>query len=245
VTDRGQNRMRQIHPAVEDIDPAVAYAYPQVGTWLRANMISTLDGAAWLDGRSGGLGGPADQVVFSTLRALADVIIVGAGTARTEGYGPVRPAPGWSRLRTGRTPLPRLAIVSNALRLDLSAPVFTQPTQPTIVITSAGAPPERRRAAAEVCELIVTGDQSVDLPAALAELARRGCTRALCEGGPKLLAQITAAGLLDELCLTLSPLLTAGDPARILNGPALPKTEHLHLGHILTEDDFLFLRYSR
>jgi riboflavin biosynthesis pyrimidine reductase len=113
------------------------------------------------------------------------------------------------------------------------------------VITAAGAPPERRRAAAEVCELIVTGDQSVDLPAALAELARRGCTRALCEGGPKLLAQITAAGLLDELCLTLSPLLTAGDPARILNGPALPKTEHLHLGHILTEDDFLFLRYSR
>jgi riboflavin biosynthesis pyrimidine reductase len=237
--------MRQIYPASEDIDLAHAYAYPEAGTWLRANMIASLDGAAWLDEGSSGLGGPGDRTLFSTLRGLADVVIVGAGTVRAEGYGPVRSAPHWDGLRTGRSPVPRLAIVSNSLGLDLNAPVFTESAEPTIVITSASALADRRHATAKSCHLIVAGDESVDLPAALAELTRQGYPRGLCEGGPKLLAQITAAGLLDELCLTLSPLVTAGDAARILNGPALPQAEHLRLGHILTEDDFLFLRYSR
>ncbi|MGI8332517.1 pyrimidine reductase family protein [Actinomadura scrupuli] len=237
--------MEGLRCGIEDVDLAVAYAYPKDGPWLRANMITSLDGAAWLDERSGGLGGPADQLVFSTLRGLADAIIVGAGTVRTEDYGPVRSAPGWHRLRTGRSPEPRLVIVSGRLVLDLNAPVFTESAEPPIVITSAAAPPELRRAAAEHCELIVAGDERVDLPAALSELTRRGYPRTLCEGGPRLLAQITATGLLDELCMTLSPLLTAGDAARILDGPDLPKVERLRLGHVLTGEDFLFLRYSR
>jgi riboflavin biosynthesis pyrimidine reductase len=237
--------MHGLRCAIEDVDLAVAYAYPADGPWLRANMITSLDGAAWLDERSGGLGGPADQLVFSTLRGLADAIIVGAGTVRTEDYGPVRSAPGWNGLRAGRSPEPRLVIVSGRLALDLDAPVFAGSAEPPIVITSAGAPPERRRAAAEQCHLIVAGDERVDLPAALSELSRQGYPRTLCEGGPRLLAQITAAGLLDELCVTLSPLLTAGAAARILNGPDLPRTERLRLGHVLTHEDFLFLRYSR
>lgn len=243
--ERGLSPMQRLRYAVEEVDLAVAYAYPETGPWLRANMITSLDGAAWIDDRTGGLGGPADQLVFSTLRGLADAIIVGAGTVRAEGYGPVRSAPGWDTLRAGRPAEPSLAIVSGRLALDLDAPVFTESAEPPIVITSTTASPERRRAAAKRCRLIVAGDERVDLPAALAELTRLGYPRTVCEGGPMLLAQIAAAGLLDELCLTLSPLLTAGPAARMLNGPDLGGTERLRLRHVLTDDDFLFLRYSR
>lgn len=219
---------------------AEAYAYPPAASWLRANMVVSVDGAATDGGGSEGLCGPADRRLLSVLRALADVVIVGAGTVRAEAYGPVRPREWWADLRDGGPP--PLAIVSRGLMLDLDAPLFTEALARTIVITCASAPAERVRACAERSDVIVAGGESVDAGAALDALTARGLVRQLTEGGPRLLAQFVAAGRLDELCLSMSPQLTAGDAARVLDGPSVGSVP-LRLGHVLQDEDFLFLRY--
>ncbi len=235
--------MRTLEPT-GDADLAEAYAYPSTGPWLRANMVASADGAATRSGLTEGLGGPADRRLLSILRALADVVIVGAATVRAEGYGPVRPREWWGDLRAGRTPAPPLAILSRSLDFDFGAPVFTEALVPTIVVTCPSAPAERVRACEKHAEVITTGGEWADAGAALDALAERGLVRQLTEGGPRLLAEIAAAGRLDELCLTMSPQLTAGDAARVLNGPAMPPVP-LRLGHVLEDDDFVFLRYVR
>ena len=107
-------------PAVTAL--AALYAYPDIAPgaapWLRASMVASVDGAASLGGRSGGLSGDADRLVFSVLRSLADVILVGAGTARAEGYRPVRDGEVWASLRAGRAPVPPIAVVTGKLDLD-------------------------------------------------------------------------------------------------------------------------------
>ncbi|WP_067457910.1 pyrimidine reductase family protein [Actinomadura macra] len=236
--------MRNLAPTDLPVDLAERYAYPAQGSYLRANMIASLDGAAQRDGRSGGLGNASDRSLFLLLRALADVVIVGAGTVRAEGYGPVRPGEGWDGLRGGRPPAPPLAIVSRTLDLDFDAPVFTEAAARTIVLTPAVADPARLRMARERAEVIVAGDVSLDFSAAVGELEARGFARMLCEGGPAILAGLVEAGLLDELCLTLSPQILGGRPTRILNGPPLPVPPDMALVHALQDDDFLFLRYA-
>ncbi|TDD29520.1 pyrimidine reductase family protein [Actinomadura sp. KC06] len=238
--------MRALIPDTGDVDLAERYAYPPGGgAWLRANMVASLDGAAQRDERSGGLGNPADQHLFLLLRGLADVVIVGANTVRAEGYGPVEPSEGWDGVRDGRPPVPPLAIVSRTLDLDFDAPIFTAAKTRTIVLATATADPARLEAARERADVIIAGTDSLDFAAAVEALAARGHRRLLCEGGPGVLAQVVAAGLLDELCLTLSPLLLAGHPTRILNGPPVPVPPELSLAHALQDDDFLFLRYVR
>jgi riboflavin biosynthesis pyrimidine reductase len=225
-------------------DLAEAYAYPGDGPWLRANMVASADGAATRSGLTEGLGGPADRRLLSLLRALSDVVIVGGATVRAEGYGPVRPRDWWGDLRKDRTPAPPLAIISRSLDFDFDAPVFTEALTPTIVITCPSAPVDRLRACEKRAEVITAGGDRVEVGAALDALAERGLVRQLTEGGPHLLAEIAAAGRLDELCLTMSPQLTAGNAARVLNGPAIEPMP-LRLGHVLEEDDFVFLRYVR
>lgn len=228
-----------------------AYAYPaEPGrSWLRANMISSLDGAAWRDDRTEALGSPADQRLFAVLRGMADVVIVGAETVRVEGYGPIRPRPGWEVLRGDRSPAPPLAIVSRRLDLDLDAPVFTEAVEATgsstILLTTETAPADLRRAAGRRAEVIVAGRDGIDFRAAIGALAERGHRRLLCEGGPAILARAATDEVLDELCLTLSPLLVAGDPSRILDGPPLAKPERLRLASLYEDEDFLFLRYMK
>ncbi|MFC4051921.1 pyrimidine reductase family protein [Actinomadura syzygii] len=239
--------MRALTPEDGEVDLAERYAYPPDGTWLRANMVASLDGAAQRDERSAGLGGPADRRLFLLLRGLADVVVVGAETVRTEGYGPVRPNDDWGVARDGRTPVPPLAIVSRSLDLDFDAPVFTEARSDarTIVLTAASADPVRLKAARERADVIVAGELVLDFQGAVRALAERGHRRLLCEGGPSILAQLVAVGLLDELCLTLSPQLLGGTPTRILNGPPVPVPEELTLADTLRDDDFLFLRYTR
>ena len=242
--------MRRLSPGPNPVDPAEAYAYPPEGLWVRANMIASADGAATLEGRSGGLGGAADRHLFMLLRGLADAIVVGAGTVRAEGYGPPRPDPAWKPLRAGRSSTPALVIVSRTLDLDFASPAFTEAAAdaPTVVLTTERADPDRVEAARRAAEVIVAGEDRVDFPAAFARLADAGRPRVLCEGGPRVLAQVAAAGTLDELCLTLSPVLGAGPAPRVLDGPALPRPEELRLAHVLQapeEEGFLFLRYVR
>ncbi|MDP9407702.1 MAG: dihydrofolate reductase family protein, partial [Actinomycetota bacterium] len=137
---------------------------------VRAGFVSSADGAAELAGHSEGLSGPADKRVFHLLRGLADVVLVGAGTARREGYGPVRLAAAVQdrRRAEGQAPLPPLAVVTARLELDLESALFRQAAARTVVVTTEAADPGRRRAAARIADVVVAGDGRVAVEPALA-----------------------------------------------------------------------------
>ncbi|MFF0727641.1 dihydrofolate reductase family protein [Streptomyces sp. NPDC004134] len=230
---------------------ADAYAYPPGdGVWLRANMVSSVDGAASFDGRSQPLSSPADMRLFGVLRALADVVVVGAETVRLEGYRParVREAFAARRAAAGQSPAPPVAILTASFDLDFSLPLFTAPAVPTLLLTGARAPAERVAAArAAGAEVVVAGEgRGADPAAAVAALAERGHRRLLTEGGPSALGRFARAGVLDELCLTLAPRVALGDGPRIMHGTA-PEAEPLGLGleSVMEEAGFLFTRYRR
>jgi riboflavin biosynthesis pyrimidine reductase len=224
--------VRQLLPFPRDpVDLAALYDdLPPAGTrpTVRLNMIASIDGATAVAGVSGGLGGPADQALFTVLRSQADVVLVAAGTVRAEHYGP------------SRVPV---AVISRSCRLDWDSPFFTAAVTPPIVVTVGQAPVSERKKAEDVADVIVAGERDVDLSAALGALAERGFARVLAEGGPSLNGQLTAAGLLDELCLTLSPLLVGGDAKRILAGAGLGPGLGWRLRSLCEQDGFLFLRY--
>lgn len=186
-------------------------------------MIMSLDGATALDGVSGGLGSPADQAVFSTLRARSDLIIVGAGTARAEGYRPVR--------RPGQ----RLAIVTASGRMPFGvADVETHPQ--TVIVTTEDGPDFP-----EGVQVRRYGRGQVDLKAAVGDL---GDQHVQLEGGSSLNGQFFALGLVDEICLTISPRVVGGLSGRVASNPR----EHLQafdLVHVLESDGLLFCRYRR
>ncbi|MFI0235244.1 pyrimidine reductase family protein [Streptomyces sp. NPDC016845] len=236
-----------------DLDAlADAYAYPDLAAgevWLRANMVSTLDGAAQHDGRSQPISCPADMRIFGTLRGLADAVVVGAQTVRQEGYRPARARAAFSarRAAAGQGPAPSIAVISAGLDLDFGLPLFTAPLVPTYVVTGAAAPADRVAAArAAGAEVLIAGDGArVEPERAVRALAGRGLTRLLTEGGPRLLGQFVAAQVLDELCLTMSPLLTAGGAQRIAGGPGPAVPERFELASLLEEEGFLFSRYRR
>jgi riboflavin biosynthesis pyrimidine reductase len=248
--------VRQIHPPAAGPEPDLArlYAYPGgSAAWLRANMVTSADGAAVLNGLSGGLAGAADRQVFALLRALADVILVGARTARAEAYRPARVAGRWSGLRAGRPPAPPIAVITRSLDLGPAGALLTDAPghSRTIVIAASSSPADRRAAVARDAELIIAGEEHVDLPAAIGALAAMGHRRILTEGGPHLLGQLAGAGLLDELCLTVSPLLVGNGGGRIIQG-AGPLADsgradlgRLSLAHVLEDEGYLLCRYVR
>jgi riboflavin biosynthesis pyrimidine reductase len=237
-------RLLDVAPAdLDEAEVARLYAYPGPH-WLRANMVASADGAGYLEGMSAGLSSAADRRLFALLRALCDVVLVGAGTARTEGYRPARRRAELAGLREGRTATPPIALVSRSLDLDVQSALFTQapPDARTIVITCAAAPAERIASLARAADVIVAGDGVVDLAQALAALRERGLGRVLCEGGPRLLGDIAGAGLLDELSLTVSPLLAGPGAPRITAGDGFPPAP-MTLAHVLADEGFLFCRY--
>ncbi len=215
--------VRIIHPRVAEVDRdgiAELYAFPPDRFWLRANFVSTLDGSAQgPDGRSGTINGPADHLVFQVNRALADVILVGAQTTRTEGYKPVEPEP-WQRElreRLGLSPAPAIAVLSRSGVID-----------------------EELRTGGEASTLVYD-----DLGAAFTGLEAIGYRRVLCEGGPGVFAAIAAAGRLDELCLTLSPRLVAGHGLRLADGDLLDPPWQAELVNVVEDAGWLLLRYRR
>ncbi|HEU5474427.1 MAG TPA: pyrimidine reductase family protein [Actinophytocola sp.] len=226
------------------------YGYPDGldRPWVQVNFVSSADGAVAVEGRSAGLSSPADKRIFALGRDLADVVLVGAGTARLEGYRGVKPTEvrAERRARLGLAEVPPIAVVTRRCSIGPDALLVTDTVVAPIVLTCAAAPAERRAAlAAAGADVVVAGDHTVDLSAALAELAARGLRRVNCEGGPHLFGELIAEGLVDQLCLTLAPLLVSGDAPRTAVGlpPAAPL--ELELASVLTADGHLMLRYRR
>jgi riboflavin biosynthesis pyrimidine reductase len=234
-------------PAGDEVDLDAAYWVQDPGRQhVRGAMVASADGAARADGRSAGLSGPSDGRLFALLRGQADVLLVGASTVRAEAYGGDRPTPArraW-RAEHGLAEVPTIAVVTRSCALDPGGPFFTDTLVRPLVLTCDAAPAERVAALSRVADVAAVGDRSVDVPAALDLLAARGLRRVSCEGGPTLLAHVVAAGRLDELSLTVSPLLLAGPAPRILDGPLLPSPAHLRVLSVLADDGFLFLRYA-
>lgn len=222
------------------------YAYPATLTapWIRVNFVTSIDGAVSIDGRSGGLGTPADKTVFRLLRDLADVVLVGAGTARAENYGAAHTD---QRLRTrlyhhgfGGDPdgaAPRIAVVTGSATLDPTSRLFTDTGARPIIITTADAPAERKRLLTEAGgEIVEAGESSCTVTAIRDALAERGLPRVLCEGGPALFGELLTAHAVDELCLTTSPLLVGGTERRIAVSPNATATP-MNCRHLLVGGD--------
>lgn len=243
--------LRQLVPTVADVDPVVAHATasrpaPPDRPWVLVNMVVSLDGATAVDGLSGSLGGEADKVVFSAIRAVGDVILAGATTVRDEGYGPPRTPPSRQaeRLARGQKAFPRLAVVTGSLDLDPTSTMFTEAVEPPLVYTTTDADPTRRAALAEVAEVVTAGTGSVDLRLVVAHLFDLGVGVVVCEGGPALNRHLFEADLVDELDITTAPALVGGDSARVVQG-ATPGLAPMALAHLWEDAGVLLARYVR
>jgi riboflavin biosynthesis pyrimidine reductase len=271
VTRRKEGELRLLLPeASERVNLFELYSrdvrLPAERPFVRVNMVSTLDGAVAFSGRAGSLGGAGDRLLFSVLRSLADVILVGAGTVRVERYGPVKiPLEAQEiRQRRGQAALPTMAVVTRSGVLDWGSRFFTGGGPRPIVIAPEDIRPDALANASGVADVLTAGAGAVDLGSALKALGERGLRHVLCEGGPTLNTGLAATQLVDELCLTLSPKL-AGYVGGGLSGgwlgssgawPAPPEAMagrplgaqplahllDLELAHVIEEESFLFLR---
>lgn len=235
------------NPDPTPLDEATLVAlYQPAGPGLRMNFVTSVDGAVEVDGLSRGLQNPADNRVFALLRQYPDALLVGAGTLRQEGYGAVRldeTRRAW-RVERGLNPYLRLVVASRRLDLAPTHPALAGAPLRPVILTCAAAPPDRRLALESVADVLVHGDDEVDLPAALADLRARGMATILSEGGPHLMGALTAADLVDEVCLTVSPLLAGAGAGRITAGDP-SAVRDLKVGHILYAEDAILLRYLR
>lgn len=223
------------------------YAYPAALTrpWVQVNFVASADGAVEVGATSAGLSHAADRKVFRLHRTLADVILVGAGTARAENYRGVLIGPKGldRRRRLGLSGVPPIAVVTRTADLDPASRLFTETAVPPIVVTTTTA--DTRVVEAAGTEVVRAGETDVDLRQALGLLAGRGLYRVDCEGGPGLFGRLIADDLVDQLCLTVAPLLVGGGAGRIAAGPAPEVPRQLALASILVEDGFTLLRYRR
>ncbi len=211
---------------------------------VRVNFVASIDGAATDHGLSGGLSGQADKRVFDILRRLCDVVLVGAGTVRAEGYGAMRLNQASVQLRraNGLPDQPVFAIVSGTLGLDPESPVFTKAPVRALVVTVGASSHVKKEALSRVTDVLVCGEERLDVGVMLDAFAKRGLRQVLCEGGPTLFGTLLDADRVDELCLTISPLIEAGDAHRIVVG-TLEKARRMALHHVLVSDSTLMLRY--
>ncbi len=234
-----------------DDDLAGLYGYPERdGTWVRANFITSVDGGATSGGSSGAMGGPGDRFVFNLLRELADVIVVGAGTVRIEGYSgaQVGVARRQRRQARGQSEVPQLAIVTGSGHLNRDMAVFTRTEVQPLVLTCTAASEQTRRALNGLCDVLDCSGRDpdkIDEAALLSDLAVLAMRRVLTEGGPTLLGSLMQGDMLDELCLTIAPCLVGGQARRIAAGPGQLLTR-MRCAHVLTDDaGYLYTRYVR
>lgn len=227
------------------------YAYPPDLTrpWVQVNFVSSADGAVTVEGRSAGLSGPGDKKVFALGRDLADVVLAGAGTARAEKYKGVRRTEVRTerRSRLGLAPVPPIAVVTASANLDPGSALIAGAEVSTIVVTCESAPADRRAALADAgADVVVVGQDTVDVRAMLTEFGDRGLLRVCCEGGPTLFGELVANDLVDQLCLTVAPLLAGGGAGRIVAGSPVTAGLSMTTASVLRDDDgFLMIRYRR
>lgn len=245
--------MEALTPTHDVPDPLAPYlavdrSGPRHECWVTGHMVAGLDGTAAIGGRVGALSTAPDQTLFRRMRQLADVVLVGAETVRREGYGPVRLAEEAQAVRRaeGRVPVPPLAVVSRSLDLDWTASAFADAPEdaPTYVVTCATADPDRVARAREVATVVVAGEDRVEPAAALRAFAELGHGVVLCEGGPTWLGELVAADRLDELCLSVAPVI-GGDPLPVCVTPNGVSIARFTLRGTMVEDSTLFLRYER
>lgn len=240
--------MRRLLPDPGDLDDAAlveAYRRPP-GRTLRVNFVASLDGAVTVGGRSEGLGSPGDKRIFGVLRALSDAVLVGHGTSSAEGYRPLTADSTVGRLRAGlgRPRTAPVVVVSRRASLAPGSRLVTGAVSPTVLVTCEASDPGRRNAlAAAGVEVLVCGEEDVDLPLALDRLAEVGIEQVLCEGGPQLFRAALAAAVVDELDLSIAPALVGGE-ARLLAEAELHTVVRPRLLQVLEEDDVLFTRYA-
>ncbi len=224
---------------------------PRSTPWVALCLVQSLDGSVTLGDVSAGLGGPADLQALARIRDAADVLLVGATTVRDESYPPYPggPARRAARAAKGLAPAPPVAMVTRTGELPAGHPLVADPERPPIVITAA-ADADRVRAAlaahpaGPAADVLVAGDAAVAWPEALAALAERGLTRVSCEGGPRLVGDLVAADLVDEVFLTVAPAVVGGDGPRLTVGAPRGRRE-LALTSALVHGDELLLRYRR
>lgn len=227
-------------------DLAMTYSWPRAGRWVRGMVVTTLDGSiAGPDGRSRSISCPNDRNVMAEARRLADVVLIGASTMRAERYSPMNALPEdqAARAALGLGAAPRLVIVSISLDLPWDEPAFPSSEFRPLVVTTAAAPASARLAAEEAAELLVLPGDRVDMADLFVALEERALRRIVCEGGARLMADIVSAGALDELNLTIAPVLTGPGP-RMLEGIG-SIFEPLQLAHLHTEDGYIYTRYLR
>ena len=233
--------------AATDQQLAEWYAQPVANVpWVSFNFVSSLDGAATLNGRTGELGNAADRRIMKLLRRAADVILIGAGTVRAEGYSGdlIDPEDSLWRQDHGRSTRPALAMVSGSLNLDPNMPFFTAAAGRPLIITIEDAEPSRKGKLEKAADVLVCGQHSLDVKVLIQELRVRGFSRIHSEGGPHLFGTFQEASRVDELCLSVSPVLVAGPSMRIAVSSAQnPRPRHMRLDHVLHFGDMLFLRY--
>lgn len=228
------------------------YAYPDpVGRWwVRSNFITSLDGGATAGGTSGAFAAPGDKALFALMRELADVIVVGAGTVRVENYGGAHmsAAARQARRDRGQTEVPPIAIVTRSGRLDRDMRVFTETEVAPLVLTTAAAAAQTRERLGPLADVVACSggdDTEVDIAAVVTALAGRGLPRVLTEGGPSLHSDIIEADLLDDLCLSLAPVLVGGQAPRIATGAGQVLTG-MRRAHLLADEaGYLYTRYVR
>ena len=233
---------------------AEQFTVPAGDDYLRAVMVSSIDGAATGTATSEGgpagvsepLSGETDRRLFRLLRGLCDGVLVGAGTIRAEGYRGVKLDDETRQKRTaaGKSSLPPIVIITNSGRFDPTSPVFVESTVPPIIVTSAAAAAGCHQDTGGLAEIVTAGETQVDLVKALSLLRAKGLHHLDCEGGPTLLGTLLAADLVDELCFTLSPVLAGDTKTRIVAGlHAFNPPRSLRLHEVMSDDGFLFLRY--
>lgn len=229
---------------LNDDQVAAAYPWPDQGPWVRAMMVTSLDGAAaGPDGLSGSISSPADRLVFNAVRRFADSVLVGSGTLRAEKYTPMRAKPedAAAREANGQLAAPVLTIVSGTLNLPWELPMWVESSVRPIVITQEGADSARLALARDHAEVLVLTE--VTPPAIVAALSNRGLRRIVCEGGPRLLNDFVRSGRIDELDITISPTMagSASSPAT----PLLESVAAFELTSVLTRDNYLMARYLK
>jgi riboflavin biosynthesis pyrimidine reductase len=232
---------------VERSELEAVYAYPEplAKPYVRLNFVCSANGKVAVDGSSTGLATQADRLILGRLRWLADVILVGAGTVRADGY---RGARSWEKLtarrrKRGQSDVAPIAVVTASADLDPYGPLFTDTWVPPLVLTVRSAPAAKVARLEEAgAEVLVVGDDRGEAGLILSALASRGLYRVLCEGGPPLFGELIAADVVDDLCLTIAPVV--GGVGQISTGP--PVGMHpMRLESVLADDDSLLIRYCR